>query len=240
MAHTRFTFQKDLDVEGFSPTAAEMDTIQTEVDRLGPLISAFPTQVLHINLAYHRPHRQYEVKLALVLPGQTFATKNVSESWQASLESCVTKLIRRIEHYKSDLSGEPARGRRAAGTTMEVEPGQRLDGERVRQAVADDDYIAFRQALYPLESSLRARVGRWIQRYPEIEAMIGDPLTIADVVEETFMLAFDRFGQWPDEEFFGHWVESLIDPAVKAIARDPAGELEKISFLQSWDESQPP
>jgi len=233
-----FTFQKDLDVEGFTPTAAEMETIQTEVDRIEPLISEFPTQILYVNIDYHSPSRQYGVKLALVLPGQTFATKNVSESWQPSLESCVNKMIHRIEHYKATMSGERERGHAVAGTKMEVEPAQRLDGERVRNAFEEDNYIEFRQALYPLESSLRARIGRWIQRYPQIEAMIGQQLTIADVVEETFMLAFDRFDQWPEEEFFGHWVESLIDPAVKAIVRDPDGELERIGFLRSWDESE--
>jgi len=36
--------------------------------------------------------------------------------------------------------------------------------------------------------------------------------------------------------FFGQWIETLIDPAMKAIARDPEGELEAISFQQTWNE----
>jgi len=90
--------------------------------------------------------------------------------------------------------------------------------------------------MYPIEASLRDRVGRWVQRYPQIQAKIGTRFTIADIVEETFMLAFDRFKDWRPEMFFGKWIETLIDPAMRAIARDPEGELEAISFQHTWNE----
>jgi len=102
--------------------------------------------------------------------------------------------------------------------------------------------IAKRQATNHLRNShdirrtLRARVGRWVQRYPQIQAKIGTHFTIADIVEETFMLAFDRYKEWRPEMFFGQWLEALIDPAMKAIARDPDGELEVISFQRTWNE----
>ena len=32
------------------------------------------------------------------------------------------------------------------------------------------------------------------------------------------------------------WIEKLIDPAMKAIAHDPEGELETISFQRTWNE----
>lgn len=230
------TFNTDLDVEGFTPTEAETQTITTECDRIEPLVREFPTQILHINLEYNTNSEEYEVKIALVLPGQTFATGDVSEAWEPSLEKSVQKMIRRIEHYKSTLSGEPEQARIAAGTTMEVEPNRRMDGKQVVAAVESGNYAEFRKAMYPIEESLRDRVGRWIQRYPQIQAKIGTRFTIADIVEETFMLAFDRYNDWQPEMFFGRWIETLIDPAMKAIARDPEGELETISFQQTWDE----
>jgi hypothetical protein len=236
MAFAEPTFDTDLDVEGFTPTAAEQQNIAAEVDRIRPLVEEFPTQILHINLEYNTHSEEYEVKLALVLPGQTFATGNVSEAWEPSLEKSVQKMIRRIEHYKSTMSGEPEQARIAAGTTMEVEPNRRMDGKQVVAAVESDNYTEFRKAMYPIEESLRNRVGRWVQRYPQIQAKIGSRFTIADIVEETFMLAFDRYEDWQPEMFFGQWIETLIDPAMKAIARDPEGELETISFQRTWNE----
>lgn len=85
-------------------------------------------------------------------------------------------------------------------------------------AVESGDYTKFRMAMYPIEESLRDRIGRWVQRYPQIQASIGTRFTIADIVEETFMLAFDRYHGWKPEMFFGQWIETLIDPAMKAIA----------------------
>jgi len=110
------------------------------------------------------------------------------------------------------------------------------DGWQVVAAVESRNYTEFRKAMYPSEASLRDRVGRWVQRYPQIQAKIGTRFTIADIVEETFMLAFDRYKDWKPEMFFGQWIETLIDPAMKAIARDPEGELVAISFQHTWNE----
>ena len=164
MAFAEPAFDTDLDVEGFTPTDAEAQNIAAEVDRIRPLVQEFPTQILHINLEYNTNSEEYEVKLALVLPGQTFATGDVSEVWEQSLEKSVQKMIRRIEHYKSTMSGEPELARVAAGTTMEVEPNRRMDGKQVAGAVESGNYTEFRKAMYPIEESLRNRVGRWNQR----------------------------------------------------------------------------
>jgi len=236
MAFAEPTFETDLDIEGFTPTASETQTIAAEVERIRPLVEEFPTQILHINLEYNSNSKEYEVKLALVLSGQTFATGDVSKAWEPSLEKSVQKMIRRIEHYKATMSGEPEQARITAGTTMEVEPNRRMDGKQVVTAVESGNYTEFRKAMYPIEESLRNRVGRWIQRYPQIQAKIGTRFTIADIVEETFMLAFDRYEDWRPEMFFGQWIETLIDPAMKAIARDPEGELVAISFQHTWNE----
>ena len=112
------SFNTDIDVEGFRPTEAETLNITAEVDRIRPLVEEFPTQILHINLKYNSNSEEYEVKLALVLPGQTFATGGVSEAWEPSLEKSVHKMIRRVEHYKATMSGAPEQARIAAGTTM--------------------------------------------------------------------------------------------------------------------------
>lgn len=231
------SFDTNLDIQGFLPTEREQGIIVAECDRIRPLVENFPTQILHINVEYNSNSEEYEIKLALVLPGQTFATGDVGKAWDQSLEKSVQKMIRRIEHYKATMSGEPEQARVAAGTTMEVKPNRRMDGTQVVDAVKQGNYLNFRKAMYPIEESLRDRVGRWVQRYPQIQAKIGERFTIADIVEETFMMAFDCYDDWRPEMFFGQWIETLIDPAMKTIARDPEGELEAIRFQQTWKET---
>lgn len=238
MAHTETAFHADLDTEGLDLTPTEIASLEAEIDRVKPLIREFPTQVMHVNVEYHPSTRSCEVKIALVLPGQTFATGNVSESWQHSLEVSVSKLIRRIEHYKAVMSGEPHRAHEVAGTDHELQPDVQIDGKRVTEAVDNDDYSQFRNAMDPIESNLRDRIGRWVQRYPQIEDHLGERFKLDDIVEETFLMAFDRYEHWPAEMFFGQWIETLIDPAIKQLIRDPEGELEIISFQKSWRQQE--
>ena len=230
------SFRSTLDVEGFEPRPQELETIQAEIERLKPLVEEFPTQILHVNIEFNSHSEEYEVKLALILPGQTFATGNVTDHWEPGLETSVQNMIRRVTHYKATMSGEPERARIAAGTTMEVEPNRRMDGQQVANAVEQDNFVEFRKAMYPIEETLRDRIGRWIQRYPQIQANLGQHFTLADVVEETFMMAFDNYHDWQPVMFFGQWIETLIDPAMKKIARDPDSDLETISFQNTWNE----
>ena len=231
-------FRADLDVQGFGPTDGEVAAIETEIARLKPIIADFPTKILHVNIEYNRTSNDYEVKLALVLPGQTFATGRVTEAWEVGLESSVQNLIRRVAHYKSTMSGEMEHAHAAAGTAMEITPDWQIDGEAVRKAIEADDYPAFRSQMMAIEPRLRERIGRWVQRYPVVQMMIGDRITIADLVEEVFLHAFDQYDQWHSEMFFGQWLETLIDPVVRAVARDPKGEVEAISFQRVWSEPQ--
>lgn len=226
--------QIDLDAAGMSLSPGEIEMIEAEIGRLKPLVEKFPVQILHVTLEHNTRSQQYEVRLALVLSGQTFATGDVGAAWLPLLEQCVRKLIRRVEHYKQSMSGVPERQHRAAGTDAVLAPNQQIDGETVSRAIEQDDYTEFRHAMEPFEESLRDRIGRWVQRYPQVDAMIGERITIADIVEEVFLMAFEQFEHWHAELLFGQWLEGLIDPAVKAIARDPDGELEAINFQRTW------
>ena len=231
-------FRMDIDAEGFELTDRERSVIDAEIGKLLPLIEDFPTQILHVNLKYNGNSEEYEVRLALVLPKQTFATGGVDQAWHPVMETAITKMMRRVEHYKQDLSHVTERRHHALDTDHAVEPSWQIDGDKVREAVESDNYAAFRECMLPLEGTLRDRIGRWVERYPRVEAMIGEKIFIADIMEEVFLMAFDRFDHWTDGLTFGAWCETLVDPAVKAIANDPTGELEKISFLRSWQETE--
>ncbi|WP_164101928.1 hypothetical protein [Candidatus Laterigemmans baculatus] len=229
----------DLDAEGFKISEADVTSIETDVDYLRPLVKDFPTAVLYITIVLNESSQQYEVRTSLVLPGRTFSTGDTAEHWQPSLEQCLRKVGRRVEHYKSSMSGDARHAHLAAGTVHDVEPSQLIDGQKVQEAHEQDDYVSFRRCLFPYEDSLRTRIGRWIERYPQVTAALGHRLQIDDIIEETFLLAFERYPKWPREVLFGDWLEHLIDPAVRLLARHPTRELETISYMRTLQETTP-
>jgi hypothetical protein len=88
--------------------------------------------------------------------------------------------------------------------------------------------------MYVYEESVRKRAGRWIQRYPEFEALLGDEFALDDLVEEVMLNAFDQFNDKPKELRLGQWLEELIDPSVKALLQNPEAERENIAAVRSW------
>jgi len=71
-----------------------------------------------------------------------------------------------------------------------------------------------------------------VERYPAAEAKLGHGLVISEIVEEVFLNAFERFNDRPPLRM-GEWLESLIDPSLKALLEDTAAEKENLSFIQS-------
>jgi hypothetical protein len=65
------------------------------------------------------------------------------------------------------------------------------------------------------------RVGRWIQRYPEIQDQVDRAFKISDLVEEVFLLAFEQYADRPTHIRLRAWLDQLIDPAVKSFWRSP-------------------
>jgi hypothetical protein len=75
-------------------------------------------------------------------------------------------------------------------------------------------------------------VGRWVERRAATDGAIGRRFTIADVVEEAFLTAFETYADRPKAVPFGDWLDSLIDPAVKGLLRHP-DELENVSLARN-------
>src|SRR5690606_3772506 len=119
----------------------------------------------------------------------------------------------------------------------DVVPGRDIDSDAVDRAVGEGDYVAFRKELFPYEEPLRKRIGRWIERYPEAEAELSGRLSLADMVEEVYMTAFEEFENRPRNVSLGDWLENLIDPAVKLLVHSPDEQLANISFVRSWWDS---
>jgi ribosome-associated translation inhibitor RaiA len=223
----------ELDTKHFECTPEQIDYLEAKLDLLRKVTEQFPVSDLYITLAFHGRSNQYRITTALVLPGRTLATGDVSEVMEAGYDRCIRKLVKRVEAYKAALGQAPQQSKEAQGTRQEVVPTHELDAAAISAAVEEGDYQAFRKALAPYEDRLNDRIGRYVQRYPDIEARVGEAFTIGDLVEEVFLNAFEHFEHRPDKVRLGEWLEGLIAPSVKLVAEHPAKELENISFART-------
>ena len=97
----------------------------------------------------------------------------------------------------------------------------------------DDDYPAFRRAVDVFEKFMTERVGRWLQRYPEIESSLGQTVTVSDIVEDVFLTAYEHFLTRSEDVPPGDWLEGLIDPTVQALMLSPDEEFARICYAKT-------
>jgi hypothetical protein len=69
-----------------------------------------------------------------------------------------------------------------------------------------------------------------------VEDRLGDGLAISEIVEEVFLNAFEKFSKRPANLRLGEWLESLINPSIKALVDDPSFEKENLSYIESSKE----
>lgn len=229
----------ELDTKQCDLTADEITRMETALDPLAKLVETFPTCDLYITVAFRPRTNEFEVKTSLLLPGRTLSTGDHDDHSYPAYERCIRKLVKSVTAYKDRLSQHDEQSKTEKGTHRELLPTQVPDAEAMARAVADGDYVAFRRATYTYEEPLRKRIGRWVQRFPEVEARIDDTLKINDVVEEVFLTAFDQFDDRPHDVTFHDWLERLIDPSLKLLIRNPDEELENIDMARSLREAMP-
>jgi hypothetical protein len=177
-------------------------------------------------VVYHPRSKVYHAQAKMRLPGETIITGDKQAFLDAALERCFQKVLRRIEGYKANpdrAAIERAQSHEAMVTDI-IAPAE-PDAGRLGQAIQSSDYRAFRLTLLGHEEGLRKRVGRWIQRYPQLQEQVGQTFEIADLVEEVFLLAFEQYEQRPAQVTLSDWLEGLIDPAIKDFWHDPDARL---------------
>lgn len=228
-----YNLRIELDTENCELNREEIERMERGLSPLRKPVSEFPVSDLYITITFHPRHNTYRVKTALVLTGRTLVSGDLDVTHYPAFERCVRKLIKRVEEYKASLSNDAEHSKQVKGTHHELIPEAEPDGEAVSQAVQDGDYAAFRKALFVYEEPVRKRVGRWIARYPDVDEQIGANFQIADLVEEIFLNAFERFEQRPAERRLGLWLEDLIDPSIKLLLQHPDEELENIAFART-------
>jgi hypothetical protein len=201
---------------------------------LGAAVKDFPESELLIKIIFHSRSDAYHVQLKLKLPGKTLATSEEDTYLDAAFQRGSRKLVRRVEEYQElpDLRATEVAGHRKALDQDVVAPEDPSAGP-LAEVVRKGDYRAFRAALAGYEEWLRHRVGRWVQRYPEAEARVGGELLLGDLVEEVYLSAFERFPKRPTTVRFSEWLDSLIDPSLKALLRHPDEERENASMVRT-------
>ncbi|MEW4527121.1 hypothetical protein [Maioricimonas sp. JC845] len=229
-----YNLKIDLDLRDCDLTPGEIEKFESDLGTLARLVEDFPVSDLHVTIAHFPRSTEYQVKTALVLPGRTLATADRNEQAHPAYEHCIRKLIHKVTAYKQRMGNADKVAREQVGTQFQIEPTQIPDFEALHQAVQDNDYAAFRRQGDAYSAPLRKRIGRWIQRYPELQARIGEQLSIADIVDEVLINAFERFGQKPDEVPMSDWLEQLVEPSLADLIRHTDEELENISQLRTW------
>ncbi len=227
----------EIDTQECSLSSGQAEAVDTALTPLRRVIDRFPVADLYITIIRHARSQDFHVKTSLILPGKTLFTGERAVEMLAAYRRCVRKLVRKVESYKAELEGEADTRKQQKVTVSEVVPDRPCDQEEVAHSVAAQDYAAFRRATLMYEEPVRKRAGRWIQRFPEAQAQLQADLRLADVVEEVFLNAFERFDDWPRGRRFGDWLEDLIDPSLQALLHNPDQELRNVSFARTLRES---
>jgi hypothetical protein len=223
----------DLDSKDFRLSDREQKKFDADLETLRRAVACFPQAELKVEIS---KQSYYRVRTSLILPSRTLFTADDDRDLHPAWERCVRKLVGKVQALKERLGNKPAYSKQAEGTLHDVQPAMEPDIEQVQGAVEELDYAAFRNAVAVYEEAVERRVGRWAQRYPVVEDRLGDGLAISEIVEEVFLNAFERFAERPPALRLGEWLESLIDPSIKALINDPGFEKENLSYIESAKE----
>jgi hypothetical protein len=215
------------------PDDAEYDKMLDGLDALGLQVENFPLHDLRVVVEWKDRTNEYVVKLSLLLPGKTIMCSDHDPVLHAAFERCVDSIVENVKAYKDALGRVPERQKAEGGTLQNLMPDVPIDAAALDAAAAGGDYPAYRAAIAPYEDNLRARAGRWVERYPEVQAQMGKRMDVMDVVEGVFLAAFEGHATRPPGVRYGAWLEGLLDPTVRALAAHPDEELENISMARS-------
>jgi len=230
---TRGDLQVFFDPHQCQPSGAEYDKMLDGLDTLARQVEDFPQHDLRILIEWNNRSNDYSVKTTLLLPGRTLVCNEHDPVMHAAFERCVASLEASATEYKSSLNRVAERQKLEKGTQKEILPLTPVDPLALADAVRAGDYAAFRIAIAGFEDPLRLRAGRWVERYPEVQARMGHGLEINDVVDEVFLDAFEQFEHRPNDVPLGDWLGNLLDPAVRALAAHPDEELENINMARA-------
>jgi ribosome-associated translation inhibitor RaiA len=228
-----YNLRIELDTKQCELSPAEIEKIESALDPLREPLEKFPVRDLYLTIERHPRSGSYRVKAALQLPGRGLATGGEGEQIFPAVQQCVWRLAHKVAAYEDRMEGVEEKAKHKEGTRHDVVPTQEVDAQAVNEAVRAGDYATFRKLMFVYEESLRNRIGRWIERYPEVAAQLQQQVYLEDIIEEVFLTAFDEYDNRPQAVSFGEWLENLIDPSVKLVSTADDEELDNISFART-------
>jgi ribosome-associated translation inhibitor RaiA len=220
----------ELKAHGVELPAAEHSKIEGCLHAIREAVECFPVKSLEITVNHHHRTDDFHVKTSLKLPGRTLFTGERNRSVLSAVEACVDKLLKKIKNFKLQMQSDEERTKQVSGSHHTVAPTLQWDLRELEDARFSQDYLRFRKGLDGFQSSLNNRIGRWIQRYPEIEKQLSDWITLSDIVEDVFFHAYERFEERSPEIPPGKWLEELIDPTIQDLLHCPEAEFANICY----------
>jgi ribosome-associated translation inhibitor RaiA len=228
-----YNLRIELDTKQCELTPAEIEKIENALDILREPIAKFPVSHLYLTIEHHPRTGSYRVKAALQLPGRCLATGGEDEHIFPAVQQCAWRLLQKVTAYEDRMEGVEEKSKREEGKRHDVLPSQQVDTQAVDEAVSAGDYAQFRKLMSVYEAPLRNRIGRWIERYPEVTSQLREQVQLEDIIEEVYLTAFDRYDGCPQAVPFGEWLENLIDPSVRLVSTASDEELDNISFART-------
>lgn len=231
----RYQLQVQYDTRQFTLTEEMTDRLERELNGLANVVKDFPSPQLHVEIVRHPRSEDFHVKMALKLTRpQVFFTGDRDEQVYSAFKRCARKLVAKAAAYKHEMTEKPP------GVNPDPRDGRHVMAAAAPELAAMDeaaengDYAAFRSASAMYENALGRRIGRWIERYPDAAALLGESIFISEIVEEVFLNAFEQWDRRPaPPQGLGEWLEELIDPAIQALLADPETERENLSYVRS-------
>jgi ribosome-associated translation inhibitor RaiA len=222
-------------------SSATLEQFERGLEPLRKPVEKFPISDLHISVTFQPRSQAYHVKTVLVLPGRSLAANELDQAVYSAFERCVRKLARRLEAYVASMAAMAEVAKYQKGTHHEVIPEREPDAQALQQAVEEQSYARFRAAMDVYEEVVRKRIGRWIERYPDLGQQLDTEggLSLDDAVEEVFLNAFEQYDRRPEGVRFGQWLEQLIDPSIRLLTAKPDEELENINFARTLRDAEP-
>jgi hypothetical protein len=230
----RYHLRVELQAKECSIPEDERVRLQNFLVPLGEAVQDLAASDLAINVVHHPATQVYHIELKLKVPGQTLLAVEKDPYLDSALQRGLRQLVRQVETYQSQANGKAraAAEQRSALQRDVVAPEDPNTGP-LAEAVRTGDYRAFRAGLGTYEAWIAKRVGRWVQRYPQANAQIGDKLRLGDLVEAVYLQAFERFGKRSTTVRLSEWLEGLIDPALRTMLRHPSEEQENVSLART-------
>lgn len=214
----------------------ERSRLQDALTGLAAAVHDLAEASLRVSVSNHPDRRVYHVGCRLDLPGRRLTSAEDDPYLDSALLRAVARLTRKAEAYRDHPDrGAVAAAERRAALDREVVATEDPAAGPLADAVRAGDYRAFRNGLLTYEDGIRLRAGRLIDRHPE--AVVGRDLLIGDVVEEVYLLAFDRFLDRPAGHRLSDFLEGQIEPAIKALLAHPDEEHMAASFARTVREA---